>query len=187
MGAPPPQPRADPPEAELVPDLAAPVIAAGAVDSGAARVAARVVDAGPKDDGGPITLYVKADAVDRALASQGKNVRGRTARGPDGKPIGVRLTGVSQFGVGLQDGDLIVAIEGKPTMDDDTATDVVLSAIGQGKSVIHAKLVRGARPIDLTLEVPLDAAADAPKAGTGKAGGDAAAKVAGDGGARPIR
>ena len=122
-------------------------------------IVARALDGGAKDDGTPITLYVKADAVDKALAHPSKPMHGRTARDAAGRPIGVRLTGISGTGVGLQDGDLITSIEGAPTMDDDTATDVLLSAIARGKSVIHAKLLRGTRPIDLTVEVPLDASA----------------------------
>jgi hypothetical protein len=181
VGAPPPE-KPGPPEPD-VPDMssAAPVIDAGVavdprVDGGAVRAAAKVVDAGPKDDGGPLSLYVKSDVVDKALAKYGKNVRGRTARNAEGRPIGVRLTGITPAGVGLLDGDLIVAIDGQTTMDDDTATDVVLGAIAHGKSVIHAKLLRGERPIDLTVEVPLDAADQAPESGpadASKAAGNA--------------
>jgi len=163
-GAPPGSAKAGEPEAaidapppDLVGDADAGVAAEARVDAGA-RAIAKALDAGPKDDGGPITLYVKSDVVDKALAKYGKGVRGRTARDAAGRPIGVRLTGITPAGVGLVDGDLIVALEGQPTMDDDTATEVLLTAIGRGKNVIHAKLLRGARPIDLTVEVPLDAA-----------------------------
>jgi hypothetical protein len=140
------------PRAEVV-DASAPVGGRGAQGThGGVR---GPVDAGgAADDGGTIALFVPASVVQRTLDDQGSHIRGRTARNVEGKPIGVRLTGIDAARVGLHDGDLIVAIDGTPTPDDDIATDAALSAVAKGRSRIQATLLRGARKIDLTVELP---------------------------------
>ena len=143
------------PRADLV-DASAPAGGRGAQGTRGARGAGQGPgDAGvAPDDGGTIALFVPASVVQRTLDDQGSHIRGRTARNVEGEPIGVRLTGIDAARVGLHDGDLIVAIDGTPTPDDDVATDAALSAVAKGRSRIQATLLRGARKIDLTVELP---------------------------------
>jgi S1-C subfamily serine protease len=68
--------------------------------------------------------------------------------------MGVRLGGVARLGVGLADGDIVTSIDGTKTPDDDTATAVVLGAVGRGGRTVHATLVRGTEPINVVVELP---------------------------------
>jgi hypothetical protein len=102
---------------------------------------------------GPV--HIGADAVQRAIDDDGRSIRARTTRGPDGRPAGARVTGVNGAGLGLRDGDVIIAVDGKPTMDDDAATDAALSAVARGASVLHATLTRDGQPFEVVLDLPL--------------------------------
>ena len=109
---------------------------------------------------GPVRI--SADAVQRAIDDDGHTIRARTTLGPDGKPAGARLTGVSGAGLGLLDGDVIVAVDGARTMTDDDATDAALRAVARGDSRLHAILTRDGQPFEVVLDLPL-APADAGK------------------------
>jgi hypothetical protein len=143
----------------VLPDAGAGAGADDALDAGATKSAARDASAaragGGDADGGRLTAYVPLASVEKALDDQGQSLRGRTLWA-GGKSRGVRLTGVSGMGVGLKDGDIIVAVDGQPAMDDDTATDLALAVVARGDRVLHATLLRGDRPIDVTLELPKD-------------------------------
>src|SRR6185312_15600251 len=84
------------------------------VDAGAKRAAggARAKDGGAPS--GRASVHVPAWAVEKAIEDGGNAIKGRTTYGADGKPAGVKLTGVSSAHVGLEDGDVIVAVDGKP-------------------------------------------------------------------------
>jgi len=129
--------------------------AGGRAGKGVQRGVPADASADAQDAPVPRTIHVPAQAVQRAIDDGGKNIRGRTARGPDGKPAGVRLTGVSGAGVGLVDGDLIVAIDGAPALDEDTATDAALAAVARGNTSLHVTLLRRGQPIDATIDLPL--------------------------------
>ena len=105
-------------------------------------------------------------AVQRAMDAAGETMHARTTRDADGKAAGVKLTGVSNARFGLEDGDVIVAVDGKPTMDDDRATEIALDVLGRGDPTLRAVVMRGDTPIDVTLELPngVDAGADARRA-----------------------
>ena len=103
----------------------------------------------------PGPLRIPAARVQRALDDAGRTIRARTTYGPDGKPMGARVTGVNGAGLGLRDGDIIIAVDGKPTLDDDAATDAALSVVARGESILHARLTRDGQPFDVTLELPL--------------------------------
>jgi hypothetical protein len=95
------------------------------------------------------------DAGQRAIDDDGRTIRARTTRGPDGRPAGARLTGVEGAGLGLHDGDVIVSVDGKPTPDDDSATDAALSAVARGATSLKATLTRGGHPFDVLLDLPV--------------------------------
>jgi hypothetical protein len=103
----------------------------------------------------PGPLRIPAAKVQRAIDDAGRTIRARTTYGPDGKPMGARVTGVNGAGLGLRDGDIIIAVDGKPTLDDDAATDAALIVVARGESVLHAKMTRDGQPFDVTLELPL--------------------------------
>jgi hypothetical protein len=102
----------------------------------------------------PKRVRITTAMVQHAIDDAGRTMRARTLYGPDGKPAGARIAGVNGMRSALRDGDVIVAVDGKPTMDDDTATDVALSAVARGERVLHATLVRDGQPFDVTLELP---------------------------------
>ena len=103
----------------------------------------------------PRPLHIPASKVQHAIDDGGRSMHARTVYGPDGKPAGTRISGVNNAGAGLRDGDIIVSIDGKPTMDDDAATDAALSVVARGDSVLHARLTRDGQPFDVTVELPL--------------------------------
>jgi hypothetical protein len=111
-------------------------------------------DAGALDGGPPLSLEVPAAAIARAFEDLGPHVRGRTVLGADGRPAGIRLSGVTGLKVGLRDGDVIVAVEGEPTLDEGAATEVSLSAIARGASVLHATGLREERALLITADLP---------------------------------
>ncbi len=102
---------------------------------------------------GPV--HISADAVQRAIDDDGHTIRARTTLGPDGKPAGARLTGVTGAGMGLVDGDVIVAVDGARTMTDDDATDAALRAVARGDSRLHCILTRDGQPFEVVLDLPL--------------------------------
>jgi hypothetical protein len=156
-------PEADPPPDTAPPAggvPAAPDADAGALPDAQAKPGTPMAKA-PREAGAPgrrLAVHVPAAAVQRAMDDGGTHIKGRTVRGPDGKPAGVKLMGVSGAHLGLQDGDVIVSVDGRPTMDDDTATEIALAAIGRGASTLHAVVLRGDQPIDVTLDLPLEPA-----------------------------
>lgn len=116
----------------------------------AARSSGRPAPSAPS---GPV--FIPAVAVQRAIDDDGHTIRARTTLGPDGRPAGARLTGVTGAGLGLYDGDVIVAVDGAATMDDDAATDAALRAVARGDSRLHATLMRDGQPFQVVLELPL--------------------------------
>ena len=64
------------------------------------------------------------------------------------------MTGVTQLRLGLQDGDIVVSVEGEPTPDRDTATDIALGVIARGASVLHARAMRGDQLVSITADLP---------------------------------
>ena len=104
---------------------------------------------------GPVAVRVPAATVQWAIDDRGAHLHARTARGADGRPAGIRLSGVSGLGLGLRDGDTIVAVEGEPALDEEAATDIALSAIARGGATLHATVMRGERTFPITAELPL--------------------------------
>jgi S1-C subfamily serine protease len=129
----------------------------GAPDGGAplvARPVARAPSAAavPK---APTSVHVPAALVQKAIDDGGRSIRARTVRGPDRRPAGVRLTGVSGLGIGLRDGDVIVAVDGKPALDEDACTSAALSAVARGDSTLRATIERDGVPFDCAVDLPL--------------------------------
>ena len=150
------------PKAALPPDppASATLQSAGAIesqgDAGSPEGGrARPRDASPGSPPAPVAVRVTAATVQWAIDDRGAHIHAKTTRGTDGRPAGIRLSGVSALGIGLRDGDVIVAVEGEPALDEDAATDLALSAIARGRSTLHATAMRGDRPFPITAELPL--------------------------------
>jgi hypothetical protein len=103
---------------------------------------------------GPILVRVPAKLVQRAIDDQGAHLHATDVQGPDGSPAGFALTGVAGFASGLQDGDVVVAIEGEPVRNLDAATDIALSWIARDKPMLHATALRNGTPVTITVELP---------------------------------
>lgn len=124
------------------------------LDAGAARSAVVSADGGAVASAPPNALRIPEKLVRRAMEDAGRQIKGRTTLGPDGKRMGVRLTGVNGRVTGLHDGDVIVAVDGKASPDEDAAIDAALSVIARGSPTLHATLLREGQPFDVTLDLP---------------------------------
>jgi S1-C subfamily serine protease len=110
---------------------------------------------GLKPDGGasakvPKAIRVPAAAVLRIV--QAGSVHGTPAQAPDGSPRGVALSGVS--GSGLQDGDVVTHIEGAAVNSTTDGIMIIAQALQSGRKTISGVVLRGERPIQVTVEVP---------------------------------
>jgi hypothetical protein len=150
------------PKAALPPDppASATLQSAGAIeplsDAGPLEgTRARPRDAPPAAPPVAVAVRISAATVQWAIDDRGAHIHAKTARGADGRPAGIRLSGVSALGIGLRDGDMIVAVEGAPALDEDAATDLALSAVARGGSTLHATAMRGDRSFSITAELPL--------------------------------
>jgi hypothetical protein len=112
----------------------------------------------------PIAVRIPPATIQWAIDDRGAHIHAKTLKGADGKPAGIRLSGVSGLKTGLRDGDVIVAVEGAPAMDEEAATDLALSAIARGSSTLHATAMRGDRSFPITAELPLPSAPPVPSA-----------------------
>jgi hypothetical protein len=102
----------------------------------------------------PLLVHVPARAVQFAIDDEGVHVRARPAFGLDGAPAGVRLTGISSLDAGVKDGDVLVAVEGEPALDEAAAAALALTAVARGASAVHATLLRGDQPVLVTADWP---------------------------------
>lgn len=99
----------------------------------------------------------------RLTARELRGVGWVTAAGAQGRPAGVRLSGVGALGLGLADGDVVTSIDGRPTPSFDDATAAGAAAWASGAHAAHATIVRGGETIAVTVEIPAN---DAPRQGT---------------------
>jgi hypothetical protein len=83
-----------------------------------------------------------------------RDVNGTTVLDARGRPSGVSLYGVGALGVGLADGDVVTAIDGRSTPTADDATSAGLTAWSSGKRSACATIVRGDETIAVTVEIP---------------------------------
>jgi len=105
------------------------------------------VDAAPKG-----TIVVPASAVANAIEK--KDVGARTVRGPEGKPLGARIHGVSRHHTGLQDGDIVISVGGVRTVTTDAMVDAATKALGAGATKLSGRVLRGDDVWDVVLELP---------------------------------
>jgi len=98
-------------------------------------------------------IVVRADAVIRAVHSGG---RPSSVPAPASgiRPQGLSLAGVSNFGTGLHDGDILTNVGGTSATSEGAVIGTVAGAIGQGAKVITGVVWRGDQRIDVAVEIP---------------------------------
>jgi hypothetical protein len=109
--------------------------------------AAPALDAPPKG-----TISVPAAVVAKAIRK--RDVSARNATGAGGEPLGARVAGVSRYGTGLRDGDVVVFVAGARTRTVDAMTTAALSAVAAGAKRLRGKILRGGAIYAVVLEVP---------------------------------
>jgi len=118
---------------------------------------AGVASADGGTDGGvaaPIAkaFFVPAGAVTRAL--ERRDVGAQNAVLADGTPVGARLVGVSKYGTGLRDGDIVVSVNGARTPNVNAMVSAAMSAVSAGATRIGGRVLRGDATYGVILEVP---------------------------------
>ena len=108
---------------------------------------APAVDAAPKG-----TIVVHASAVAKAI--ERKDVGARNAKGPDGKPLGARIHGVSRYHTGLQDGDVVIWVGGVRTETTDAMVDAATKSLSAGATKLTGRILRGDDVWNVVLELP---------------------------------
>ena len=94
-------------------------------------------------------IFITGQAAARAIKS--KTVRVVPSHGAI---AGVTLFGISPLGMGLEDGDVVTAIEGEPTPDIDAASQAITRALGHGKKTVHGSIVRHGETYAVRVEIP---------------------------------
>lgn len=98
-------------------------------------------------------IVVRADAVIRAVRSGGRP-SSVPAPASGQRPAGLSLAGVSHFGTGLHDGDILTSVGGTSATSEGSVIGTVAGAIGQGAKVITGVVWRGDQRIDVAVEIP---------------------------------
>lgn len=171
------------------PSLAAPVPEAATPAPSASASAPSEVRLSSKQSAkksAPKGILVRAAAVERAVRS-GQQPSGSPVPAAGARPAGVALSGVSGFGTGLHDGDIVVQVGGLKTPSVELVIVAVAGAVTSGATALSAVVWRGSEELPVTVEIPdmgqRKAAAAKPKTKPAKATKQAAAsaKKRGDG------
>jgi hypothetical protein len=158
-----PAPRAvDPEEASVVPAGDADRVAAPAPAALPSRVAARVGERPPgrTKDPRPVppppaahgTIVVPAATVEKAIVR--KDIRGVNATDDAGKALGARIVGVTRYGTGLRDGDVIVSVGGIRTPTTAAVVDAAMRTLSAGATRLTGRIARAGETYDVVLELP---------------------------------
>ncbi|EYF07337.1 hypothetical protein [Chondromyces apiculatus] len=115
--------------------------------------AARAPSARQQSAGKTRGLRIRVDTVLRAARS-GARPTGTPTPARDPRPVGLTLQGVSQFGAGLVDGDVLTHISGAPALSAGTVIGAVVGALRAGAPMLGAVVWRGDQPIQVTVELP---------------------------------
>ncbi len=119
-------------------------------DAGAHEAGVR--EAGAPEAAPSKVFVVPATAVARAL--ERRDVGAVNAIAEDGTPVGARLVGVSKYGTGLRDGDIVVSVAGTRTPNVSAMVSAGLGAIQSGATRLGGRVVRGNVTYGVVLEVP---------------------------------
>ncbi|MBS2016591.1 MAG: hypothetical protein JST00_27150 [Deltaproteobacteria bacterium] len=100
----------------------------------------------------PRAIVVPAAAVVRAL--ERRDVGAANAITSDGTAVGARLVGVGKYGTGLEDGDIVVSVNGVRTRTVDAMVSAAMAGVRGGATQISGRVIRGDATIGVILEVP---------------------------------
>ncbi len=106
-----------------------------------------------RDAGARATLFISAAVTTRALPLAAKGMRAVGVVLPDGTR-GIELHGVRPLRAGLEEGDVVISLEGRPTPTQEDALAAITSALAAHALTVHATLLRRGRPVDVTVEIP---------------------------------
>lgn len=98
-------------------------------------------------------IVVRANAVVRAVRSGGRP-SSSPAPASGQRPAGLSLVGVSRYGTGLRDGDILTAVGGTPATSEGVVVALVAGAISQGAKVITGVVWRDDQRFDVAVEIP---------------------------------
>lgn len=98
-------------------------------------------------------IVVRMDAVVRAVRSGGRP-SSFPAPASNNRPAGLSLVGVSRFGTGLRDGDILTSVGGTPATSEGTVVGIVAGAIAAGAKVITGVVWRDDQRLDVAVEIP---------------------------------
>lgn len=98
------------------------------------------------------TIVVPASAVTRAMKR--RDVSATNAVAADGTPLGARIAGVSRYGTGLRDGDVVVSVAGTRTPTVAAMVSTAMQAAGGGATRLSGRIVRGSAAFSVVIELP---------------------------------
>ena len=101
----------------------------------------------------PRGVRVAIDAV-RLLAKRRAIPSGVPVPATEGRPGGLRLSGVSGLGIGLRDGDVLTQVAGVPATSRAAVVQAVLSLRAKQAPVGYGRFYREGEPWNLAVEIP---------------------------------
>jgi len=107
----------------------------------------------PKDKPRGIGVLVTRKKL-RALIAGGARPSGRPVAATSFRPAGLSLVGVSGFGVGMRDGDVLTSVGGAPASSYGSVASAVAGALRAGAPSISGEAWRGEQRIFITVELP---------------------------------
>lgn len=102
---------------------------------------------------GTPVVFISRKAV-LGLANSGARPHGAFVPANSVRPAGLRLTGVSALGVGLEDGDVLTRAVGQPATATSAVIQAVLVARAHHAAVLDGEVWRGTQRIILRVEQP---------------------------------
>jgi hypothetical protein len=98
-------------------------------------------------------IFVSAATVLK-LASRGGRPRGTPVKAHGARPAGLRLTGVSALGIGLEDGDVLTRALGRPALSAGSVVESVIVARSKRAKVLDGEFYRGNDRYVIQVEQP---------------------------------
>ncbi|HMY15650.1 MAG TPA: hypothetical protein PKA58_04935 [Polyangium sp.] len=98
-------------------------------------------------------IVVRANAVVHAVRRGGRP-SSVPAPASGQRPAGLSLLGVSHYGTGLRDGDILTQVGGTSATSEGVVIGIVAGAISQGAKVITGVVWRGEQRLDVAVEIP---------------------------------
>lgn len=98
------------------------------------------------------TITVPASVVKQAMNNG--DIGAVSVKGPDGQPLGAKLSNVAKYKCGLKDGDVVTHVAGTRTPTVDAVVGAGMRASMNGATQISGKILRGTSSYNVVLELP---------------------------------